>query len=63
VCVRVLIHFICCDPNTNTNPTSHHLHQKKVVEARIVHDKDTGRTAGYAYVSFATKEEAGAFFF
>ncbi|GBF88566.1 hypothetical protein Rsub_01281 [Raphidocelis subcapitata] len=29
-----------------------------VVEARIVYDRDSGRAAGYAYVSYATKAEA-----
>ncbi|GBF95624.1 CUG-BP- and ETR-3-like factor [Raphidocelis subcapitata] len=30
----------------------------KVVEARIVYDRDSGQAAGYAYVSYATKAEA-----
>jgi len=35
------------------------LKPRQVVEARIVYDRDSGRAAGYAYVSYATKAEAG----
>jgi len=34
-------------------------HPPQVVEARIVYDRDSGQAAGYAYVSYATKAEAG----
>jgi hypothetical protein len=47
-----------CVPSWLTTPRRH-LPPPQVVEARIVYDRDSGQAAGYAYVSYATKAEAG----
>jgi hypothetical protein len=50
-----------CEPLPRSLPRHPCLNaNKQVVEARIVYDRDSGRAAGYAYVSYATKAEAGA---
>jgi hypothetical protein len=51
-------------PSQGPGPATPHMppapNFPQVIEARIVYDRDSGRAAGYAYVSYATKAEAGA---